>query len=176
MAYTPESQRSMAVWATQKALLSSLAIRDWGFASFAPASAILWLYEHRADESPPSGTQVWLAAVKARLGTSDALTGSITTGWAPPSPRDPRFYFVTFSAGCLVVQVGGQEIDSPESPVRFVRPDRLLLSVLSIWPARDQLVTWPPGRVLTKDELTELGEWEGTQSEAVGRKVAPHHE
>ena len=120
--------------------------------------------------------QVWLAAVEARLGTSDALTGSISTGWAPPSPRLPRFYFVTVSAGCLVLQVGGQDTDAARSPVTFIRPDNLLTTVLSIWPARDQLITWPPGTILTKDELTELGEWEGTQSEAVRPRGHLRHE
>lgn len=176
VAYAPESQRAIAAWATQKALLTSLAIRAWGFAAFAPTSAIRWLYEHRGEASPPPGTQVWLAAVEARLGTSDALTGSISTGWAPPSPRLPRFYFVTVSAGCLVLQVGGQDTDAARSPVTFIRPDNLLTTAPSIWPARDQLITWPPGTILTKDELTELGEWEGTQSEAVRPRGHLRHE
>jgi hypothetical protein len=201
MAWMPESQRDIAVWSVQKALLSSLAMRELGFSSFAPASTIHWLYEHRGEGLPPPGTQVWLAAVEAHLGTSDALTGSITTGWAPPSPREPRFYFVTFSAGCLAIQVAGpvrgrekvpaggqkpgtstwpltgEDVDALGSAVvRFLRTDSLLTTVVSIWPARTEPVMWPPGRVLTREVLTDLGEWEGTESEVVRQRGTGHHE
>ncbi len=173
MAYAPETQREVSAWAVQKALLVHLVMGQWGQPSFAPVSCIQWLYEHRSSAVPPPGTQVWLAAVDAQLGTKDALTGSITVGWARRKPADiPQHYFATFSAGYLVIQVAGQDFrgaDEPlykthkgESLVTFARPDSLLTSLVSIWPERDGLVTWPPRTRMTNDELTHLGEWAGT--------------
>ncbi len=176
MAYAPESQRAIAAWATQKALLSSLAIREWGFAAFAPSLghplAVRASWRRVAAPRHPGLAgrgrgSAWNERCADRV-DQHRLGAALAAS--------PRFYFVTVSAGYLVLQVGGQDTDAAGSPVTFVRPDNLLTTVLSIWPARDQLITWPPGTILTKDELTELGEWEGTQSEAVRPRGHLRHE
>jgi hypothetical protein len=166
---TPVAQRAVAAWAVEKALLLELVMRKWRKPMYAPASNLRWLYAHRADPEPPPGSQVWLAAVDAQLGTTDSLTAWNKVAQAGEDPVDPEFYFVTFSAGYLVVQVAGQDFSEPDhlsrsgQPLRtFLRPQKLLSHIRSIWPARDERLQWPPLYQIRRNDLPRFGEWEGT--------------
>jgi hypothetical protein len=163
---TPESQRVVASWAVGRALVLELAMAPFSKVAYAPPSNLRWLYERRDNPIPPPGAHVWLAAVDARLGTEDALVAWVKRGWSADARREPErpwAYFMTFSAGCLVVQVAGHEIDTGDldEPPRVMRPGDLINTVRLIWPARTDLVAWPPPDHLTIDAMTRFASWEG---------------
>ena len=163
---TPESQRVVATWAVGRALVLELAMAGFNKVTFAPTSNCHWLFEHRDDPIPPPGAHVWLAAVDARLGTADALVAWVKRGWSADvrrEPDQPWAYFMTFSAGYLVVQVAGQELETGDDvdPSRVMRPDALINTVRLIWPARTDLIAWPPHEHLTIDTMAAFASWEG---------------
>lgn len=166
---TPETQRLAAAWAVEKALLFELkAAEDGGQVTFAPGSNLRWLYDHRDAPTAPPGSQVWIAAVDARLGTADAQPGWHTASTSL-APMDRDFYAVTFQVGYLVFQVAGQDLGEPAhdpgagQPLAILqRPDWLLPYVNAIWPARSETITWPRSSRLTTDDLRRLASWEDT--------------
>jgi hypothetical protein len=174
----PPMQRRVAAWAVKTALLFGLKAREvGGQVTFAPQSSFDWLYSHRTDPEPPPGAQVWLAAVDARLGSKDALTGWNMVSTSLP-PMDMQFYFVTFSVGYLVFQVTGREFgqaipDAGAGEPILWRPDHLLEYVTAIWPPRSDIITWPPpGRLRGVEDLARFAAAEGTVAARL-RAVGP---
>ena len=166
---TVETQRLVAAWAVEKALLFELkAAEDGGQVTFAPESNLKWLYDHRDAPTAPPGSQVWIAAVDARLGTADAQPGWHTASTSTP-PMDRHFYAVTFQVGDLVFQVGGQDLGEPYHDPRtgqplaiLQRPDCLLPYVNSVWPERSETITWPRSSRLSIEDLPRFAAWEDT--------------
>jgi hypothetical protein len=166
---TVETQRLVAAWAVEKALLFELkAAEEGGQVVFAPRSNLRWLYEHRDAPTAPPGSQVWIAAVDARLGTANAQPGWHTASTSLP-PMDRDFYAVTFQVGYLVFQVAGQDLGEPvddpsaRQPLAILqRPDWLLPYVNAIWPARSEIVAWPRDARLKVADLRRLASWEDT--------------
>jgi len=166
---TVEVQRLAAAWAVEKALLFELrAAEAGGQVTFAPESNLQWLYDHRDAPTAPPGSQVWIAAVDARLGTADAQPGWHTVSTSTP-PMERDFYAVTFQVGYLVFQVGGQDFGEtghdPRSgqPLAILqRPDWLLPYVNSIWPERFETISWPRSARLKLEDLPRFASWEDT--------------
>ena len=166
---TPEAQQIVAAWAVKQALLLELAMRLMRKKTYAPESNLRWLYDNRHDPVAPPGSQVWLAAVDAQLGTEDSLTAWNKAGCAGAAPADPDQFFVAFSAGYLLFQVAGQDFQGSDHLARFgeplmtfIRPQELLSIVVSIWPRRDELVVWPPPFAVRRADLPRLADWAHT--------------
>ena len=155
----PAMQRVVATWAVKTALLFQMkAMADRQPRGFAPASNLRWLYDHRDNPEPPPGSHVWLAAVDAQLGTVDSHVGWHNATTSTP-PLDMELYLVSFSVGYLVFQVFGQDFREPDhhavtgEPLRDVLlPQPVLTYMRRIWPARTEVITWPPlGRLAWHD-------------------------
>ena len=170
-AFSVEQQRLIAAWAVKTALLFELkAKEDGGQVTLAPQSNLNWLYQHREHPEAPLGSQVWIAAVDAELGTVDAQPGwhNVTTSLPP---FDMQFYAVTFAVGYLVFQVIGQDFresdhQTPSGGPLYVhqRPDWLLEYVNSIWPARSEVIDWPRSRRFKRADLSRFAGFEGTMA------------
>ncbi|MFI5258887.1 MAG: hypothetical protein ACHQ01_04670 [Candidatus Limnocylindrales bacterium] len=167
--FMPETQRLVAAWAVKTALMFELKAKEDGRqVAVAPESNLTWLYDHRTDPVPPPGSQVWIAAVDAGLGTAGAQPGwhMVTTSM---SPNDMEFYFVTFAVGNLVFQVAGQDFRQPDHLTRtgqslaiLQRPDWLISYLTAIWPERSDLVRWPLSTQLKRSELSAFASGKGT--------------
>ncbi|MHB8399347.1 MAG: hypothetical protein ACYDCI_10515 [Candidatus Limnocylindrales bacterium] len=165
----PKMQQLAAAWAVKTALMFQLkAAKENRQRAYAPSSNLKWLYDHRAAPEAPPGSQVWIAAVDARLGTATAQTGWHTATTSKP-PLDTEVYFVTFSVGYLVFQVSGQDFRDPDhktpagqSLLVLQRPDCLIDYVRAVWPARSDTIRWPPSQRLTSENLPKFAMAEQT--------------
>jgi hypothetical protein len=176
IALAPTTQRLVAAWAVGRALLIELAMRTMRKPTYAPASALRWLYERRDDPEPPPGCQVWMAAVDAQLGTVDSLVGWNRAGCSGSVAGEPEQFFVSFSAGYLVFQVAGQDFREVDLLTRsgaplldFHRPDALLSLLVAIWPERSDLVVWPPPLAVSRKDLSRLAAWGSTVGQRIVR-------
>lgn len=174
-------QRVVAFWAAKTALLYELAMRKRRAAMPLPDSNLRWIYEHRNDQKPIPGSFVWLAALdpdntsahdKERYTVSDQVTSSLRHD-GKGSGSDWAFanYLVTFTIGCLVVQVFGQDFSddthSPDGrPLAILFPPSSIESFqVRLWPRPDHVVIWPAPNTLTTITLNEFGGgWLGTLS------------
>jgi len=158
----PPMQQLIAAWAVKTALMFELKALQDGDRGLAPVSNLRWLYQHRDALIPPPGSQVWLAGVNAELGTANSHVGWHGAG-VVDTVIDTEFYLVTFSVGYLVFQVFGTDFGEADNDAwtstprwSMVRADHLLEAIRLIWPARSEVVTWPPSLRLTIDDLSTL--------------------
>jgi hypothetical protein len=159
VALTSARARTLATWATERALLSELALREARVAKYAPASCLRWVYAHRDDPTPPPGTQIWMAYLDA---TTAFPAWSITGTW-PEGLQQPEGYISTFSLGCVVFLAFGQDFRESDHHAPDGRalgclelPGRFGGYVVPIWPYTDELIVWPPTFGLSRQDLTEV--------------------
>ena len=169
-----DQQRLIAFWATKTSLLIEVAYHQWRADGVMPASHLRWLYEHRADRQPPPGTVVWLASLNPWLGDdfvptwcSSGTLRSRDPGGDPDRTNDS--YVATFSVGCLVFQVIGQDFRESDHhtptglPFVIVIPPRKLTPyLLQIWPKLYPVASWPPNYLVLAEGWPEFADWYGT--------------
>lgn len=142
---TPGEQRLLATWAVKTALMLDLA-------SGAPIIPAGFYYELRQLRTALPSQAVWLAAY---LGKSKAIWAEhrglhIGVGAAEP----PNAFVTTFSVFRVVFQVVGH---FTKGGATFDDSRLLGVGLSPIWPARDEAVEWPRGRLAFADDgLTEL--------------------
>jgi len=156
---TANRARVLATWATERALLFELALRDAGKSNYAPASCFRWIHAHRHDPTPPPGTQIWMAYLDA---TTALPAWSITGSWPEGSER-PEGYLSTVGLGCVVFLVFGQDFRGSDHLARDGRalarlelPGRFGGYVVPIWPETPELIVWPPALGLAMDDRSEV--------------------
>ena len=107
-----------------------------------------------------------------RYTISDQVTAALRHD-GKDSGSDWKFanYLVTFTIGCLVVQVFGQDFSddthSPDGrPLAILFPPSSVESFqVRLWPQPDHVVIWPPPNTLTTTNLNAFGSgWLGTLS------------
>jgi hypothetical protein len=120
-------QRVLARWALLKACV---------FDELHPGEGVVlpahreYLYEHR--DPPPHGFWVTLATYEAEELRHYAHQGLRLSRGDAPAPPGPNVYFVTITAGALVVHVTGSGLS--DLPVGIPLPFRDELGVIGIWP------------------------------------------
>ncbi len=166
-----DQQALVAFWAAKTSLLIEVAFRQFRTDSVVPASHLRWLYEHRTDRAPPPGTVVWLASLNPWLGDDFVPTwcssGTLRSGDPRSHPnRTNDSYVATFSVGCLIFQVIGQDFREPDHltptglPFVTVIPPRKLASyLLPIWPQLYPEAAWPPNYLILAQKWPEFAEW-----------------
>jgi hypothetical protein len=168
-----DQQALVAFWAAKTGLLVEVASRQWrGSVGVMPASHLRWLHNHRADHEPPPATVVWLASLNPWLGEDDFVptwcsSGTLHSG--DPSGHTDRTndsYVATFSVGCLVFQVIGQDFRESDhrTPtglpfVTVIPPRKLAPYLLQIWPQLYPVASWPPSHLILAQEWPRFAEW-----------------
>jgi len=172
---SPDQQQLVVFWATKTSLLIEVASRQWRAAGTMPTSHLRWLYDHREDRQPPPGTVVWLASLNPWFGDDFVPTwcssGTLISGDPRDDPnRTNDSYIATFSVGCLVIQIVGQDFRKSDhlTPtglpfVTIIPPRKLAPYLLSIWPKLNPVAaSWPPNYVILAEDWTRFAEWYST--------------
>jgi hypothetical protein len=165
-----DQQALVAFWATKTSLMIEVAHRQFRTESVMPASHLRWLNEHRADCVPPPGTVVWLASLNPWLGDDFVPTWCSSGTLRSGDPRHPNgtsdSYVATFSVGCLIFEVIGQDFREPDhlTPtglpfVTVIPPRELAPYLLAIWPQFHPVAAWPPNYVILAEDWPEFAEW-----------------
>lgn len=138
-------QRVLARWALLKACVFDELHRGEGVVLPAHRG---YLYEHK--EPPPRGFWVSLATYEAVELRHYAHQGLRLTRGGVSAPPGPNVYFVTITAGALVVQVTGSRL--PGLPVQIPIPVQYELGVVEIWPGRAH-IQFRQCKVMTHETL-----------------------
>lgn len=166
-----QQQMLVAFWAVKTGLTVEVAARQARGAGIMPISHLRWIHDHRASHEMPPGTVVWLASLNPWLGSEFVPTwyssGALHSG-------DPRghanrrndSYVATFSIGCLIFQVIGQDFRESDhgTPnglpfVTVIPPRKLAPYLLQIWPKLNPLANWPPNHHILAEEWPTFAEW-----------------
>lgn len=169
-------QATVAFWIAKTGLIIELALRATRQPMYVPDSNLKWLYEHRDSREPPPGTFGWMARVNPS--NADPAFGKYTSSfvaggqlaYGDPNPGEPGpplvNYFSTFTIGCAVFQVFGQDFRAADHLAQSGRPLSVMVPpvsvqpyVVKVWPSPEPVMTWPPGPALSTDELGEFAGW-----------------
>jgi hypothetical protein len=149
-------QRTLSLWAVKTYLLLE---RSIGYLRGEVAFEITHdpernpFYAMYQRREPPPGFQVWMGAVSA---VGSELISFISTQWVGDPPERPVGMTGIFTLGCVLFHI--------YTPVGFVgEPDKpgmglgirggMAAHLLEIWPANQQIGTWPPSNIFPPDQL-----------------------
>ena len=137
-----------ATWAVKTALVWDVVSPDDRAVPFQDFRIL-----HRAQR--PTGTnQVWIGRYSGDDPHSFRRTAAHVIGATDAEPGRAHAYMVAITVGQLALTVLGQWVIQP--PYSFPLPDDLESRLVQIWPAADEIVSWPPSAALDDAALEAI--------------------